>query len=145
MGIRGHKHDGKWNRAFYWDGYYHVVGTCHTDVNELLAGKWPGGMPKPSIPWRWKVGYWKLSGNSERVERDIWGRWGALFGTELTWSSYDGKEPSLGSFQNPFFANKDNVFLYDKTWLGTKVNGKWWHSSGNATVLTVPPGKMPSL
>ncbi len=98
---------------------------------------------------------WNLPGNGERVEQHVVGRWDAWFGLgtpKEPYVIYDGElwadgQPKLGEPYTWFdWKNRDQVFMYRSIRLrtragdpiGYKILGKWWKSSGKATVLTIP-------
>jgi hypothetical protein len=91
--------------------------------------------------WQWQYG-----GDSERVEADVSDRWRLLF-PEAVWGDTVDRNAS-----NADFGNADNSFRYRRIRMkrmttfhgdtqvlyGCRIEGKWWRSSGRASVLTIP-------
>jgi hypothetical protein len=91
----------------------------------------PGGFPRPFKDPETGT-QWKFSGHSERVERDIAGRWGVLFRQ---------KGSVVRNAESAKFKNRDSVFMYKRSRRDggeLLIEGKWWRSSGSASVLTAP-------
>jgi hypothetical protein len=111
-----------------------VLGTCHLDVNELMAERdgelhWGAGLPKGAPDPGVAAELVKYGGNSEWVEQRVAELWEREFGTVFV---ERGAVP-LGEPQDWFQVARRGSDR-GRSW----VIGKWWRSDGRATVLTLP-------
>jgi len=113
-----------------------AVGTCHLDVNELMAVRdgrlrWgaelPPGAPDPGLG----VDLLKYGGHSERAADLVAGLWERAFGPRFVTRG----AARIGDPQDWFQVQRSG------TWRGRAwVMGKWWRSDGCVTLLDLPHG-----
>jgi len=113
-----------------------ALGTCHLDVNELMAVRdgrlrWgaalPPGAPDPGLG----VDLLKYGGHSERAADLVAGLWERAFGPRCVTRG----AVRIGDPQDWFQVQRSG------TWRGRAwVMGKWWRSDGCVTLLDLPDG-----
>ncbi|GEM_PF-2603079 len=111
-----------------------AVGTCHLDVNELMAVRhgrlrWgaelPPGAPDPGIG----ADLIKYGGHSERAADLVAGLWERAFGRR----SVTRGAARIGDPQDWFQVQRRGT-VRGRSW----VMGKWWRSDGCVTLLDLP-------